>query len=57
MKGKIIKIISANYTLFPANLIFLEILNFASKFFETEFVDAYRAMPEKRVSLLFFAIP
>ena len=57
MKGKIIKIISPNYTFLPANLIFLEILNFASEFFQTEFVDAYRAMPEKRGSLLLFAIP
>ena len=57
MKGKIIKIISPNYTFFPANLMFLEILNFASEFFQTEFVDAYRAMPEKRGSLLLFAIP
>ena len=57
MKGKIIKIISPNYTLFPANLIFLEILNFASEGFETEFVDAYCVIPEKRVTLLLFAIP
>ena len=57
MTGKIIKVISPNYTFLTANLIVLEILNFGSECLQTEFVDAYHVMLEKRVSLLLFAVP
>ena len=52
MKGKIIKIITPNYTFLPVNSKLRQIWKFANECFQTEFVDAYCVMPEPRVRWL-----
>ena len=51
MKGKIIKIISSNYTFLRGNSELRQIWQFLNECFQTEFVDAYCVLSEPRVKL------